>query len=440
MTTFTAETFHNRFLAAGATAVDAIVTITAATPVGSARSTVGTGEAGWESPLAAEVLVIDTSSSMSSPLSKFDAARRATTEALDCIGDGVQFAVVAGNGGAEVVYPTNGVLATASDATRREAKAAVRGLRAKGGTAIGRWLLEANRLFTGTEPATIRHALLLTDGRDESESRADLERALEECRGRFQCDSRGVGADWEVEELRLVARQLLGSVDIIPHPEEMATAFRTVLEGAMARRTGDVVLRVDLAPGAVVELAKQVAPAIVDLQPRIGSAGQRSTEYPTGAWASETRDYHLRIRLPIHQTGAGLLAARVSLLVDGEVASRALVDVTWTEDLELSTRLCHEVAVFTGQVELADAIETGLDARSSGDLALAAASLGHAVQLAFQLGSDEQLARLGTVVEIDDAATGSVRLRQQVSDLDELTTRTRSSRTVRPVRTPTDAS
>jgi hypothetical protein len=38
---------------------------------------------------------------------------------------------------------------------------------------------------------------------------------------------------------------------------------------------------------------------------------------------------------------------------------------------------------------------------------------------------------LASVVEVDDAATGTVRLRRSVSDLDEMTLETRSTKTVR---------
>ena len=34
--------------------------------------------------------------------------------------------------------------------------------------------------------------------------------------GKFQCDCRGVGVDWQVAEVRRIAQALLGTVDIIP--------------------------------------------------------------------------------------------------------------------------------------------------------------------------------------------------------------------------------
>jgi serine/threonine protein phosphatase PrpC len=39
--------------------------------------------------------------------------------------------------------------------------------------------------------------------------------ALDRLQGRFACDCRGVGADWNVNELRRVSSALLGSLDLI---------------------------------------------------------------------------------------------------------------------------------------------------------------------------------------------------------------------------------
>ncbi len=111
-------------------------------------------------------------------------------------------------------------------------------LDASGGTAIGSWLNAASTLFSEVE-ATQRHAILLTDGKNESEHASVLDRAVEAAQGVFQCDCRGVGADWDVNELRDIASALLGTVDIIPEPERMADDFRADdagIDGAWRRR------------------------------------------------------------------------------------------------------------------------------------------------------------------------------------------------------------
>ncbi len=89
------------------------------------------------------------------------------------------------------------------------------------------------------------------------------------------------------------------------------------------------------------------------------------------------------------------------------------------------------MAHYTGQAELADAIAAGLAARESGDAQTATVKLGRAVQLAHESGNDETVRLLNKVVEVDDAASGTVRLRREVEKSDEMALDVRSTRTVR---------
>jgi hypothetical protein len=57
--------------------------------------------------------------------------------------------------------------------------------------------------------------------------------------------------------------------------------------------------------------------------------------------------------------------------------------------------------------------------------------LGRAVQLAAESGNDGTMKLLQAVVEIDDPATGTVRLRGNVALVDEMSLDTRSTSTVR---------
>jgi thioredoxin-like negative regulator of GroEL len=130
--------------------------------------------------------------------------------------------------------------------------------------------------------------------------------------------------------------------------------------------------------------------------------------------------------------GQEVAAARVSLVVDDEVVSTpALVKATWTDDEALSTRINREVAHYTGQAELAEMIQDGLAARRRGDMSEATKKLGRATQLAAETGNDATMKLLSTVVDVDDAETGTVRLKSQVADADEMTLDTRSTRTTR---------
>jgi hypothetical protein len=90
-----------------------------------------------------------------------------------------------------------------------------------------------------------------------------------------------------------------------------------------------------------------------------------------------------------------------------------------------------EVAHYTGQAELAQAIQEGLEAKRVGDDHTATLKLGRAVQLAEAAGNDDTKRLLAKVVDVEDAATGTVRLKRQVETLDEMALDTRSTKTVR---------
>jgi hypothetical protein len=421
--TFTAETYQNEFLPVDGTEVNAVVTVTAS---GAAAAMDPGG--------AAEIIIIDRSGSMDVPRSKLRAAKDATAVAIDCIRDGVAFAVIAGSLEAKLVYPSSRGLAVASARTRDEAKREVRRLDVADGTAIGEWLALANELFA-LAPAAIRHAILLTDGQDEHEDPEDLERVLAACEGNFQCDCRGVGTDWEVRELRKITSMLLGSVDIVAQPEDLAADFRAMIETAMGKGTNNVILRLWTPQGATVAFVKQVAPTIEDLTGRSAAIDALTADFPTGAWGVESRDYHLCIRVQPREVGDEMLAGRVSLVVDGEVVSQARIRAIWTDDEQLSTRINREVAHYSGQAALAEAIQEGLDARKAGDEGTATFKLGRAVKLAAQSGNDATMKLLRSVVDVDDPATGAVRLKGGVEEADEMALDTRSTKTVRAART-----
>jgi len=285
-------------------------------------------------------------------------------------------------------------------------------------------------------PATLRHAILLTDGKNQHESAEELAEAVGLCEGSFRCDCRGVGTDWEVGELRKISAALLGTVDIVPDPAGLAADFEEMMRGAMSKQLPDVLLRVWTPQQAAVRFVKQVAPAIADLTDRRVQSGPQAGDYPTGAWApGESRDYHVGVQVSAAAVGQEMLAARVSLVAsspDGQqVLGQGLVRATWTEDEALSTRINPRVAHYTGQAELAEAIQEGLEASKRGDEETATARLGRAVALAHQAGNEDTARLLSKVVDVVDEATGTVRLKKKVEAADEMALDSRSTKTVR---------
>lgn len=420
MTDFSAQVFQNEYLPAGGDTVDAVVTVT---------STEGASTTPSQGLL--EVIIVDMSGSMNEQGgAKVRAAKAATIVAIDTLIDGVEFALIAGTDRATQIYPRSGT-ATANADSRAEAKKIVKRMRADGGTAIGTWLRMAAGIHA-SRPDLIRHSLLLTDGKNQHESDEVLQSSIDSCVGLFQCDCRGLGVDWNVGELRLVATALLGTVDIIPSPEDMEAEFRRIITGSMAKQVANVALRLWSPKGATIEFLKQVSPAIEDLTPKAVAVDALTDDFPLGAWAgAESRDYHLRVKIPSGNVGDERLGARVMLALDGQAEPIALVRAVWTDDENLSTRINREVAHYTGQAELAGVIHEGLAARADGDDDTATMKLGRAVQLAHETGNEESVRLLQKVVDVDDPATGTVRLRKQVADADAMALDVRSTRTVR---------
>ncbi|WP_151773260.1 VWA domain-containing protein [Streptomyces abyssomicinicus] len=439
---FSVDVYQNEYLPEGAGEVNAVVTVTA-TGGGALRAR-GTGyhpSGSGGGPDAAVVIMVDCSGSMDYPPAKMRGAREATAAAIDTVRDGVRFAVVGGTHVAQEVYPGDGRLAVAGPETRALAKQALRRLTAGGGTAIGTWLRLAERLLSSAD-VTIRHGILLTDGRNEHESPERLASALEHCAGRFTCDARGVGTDWEVGEVTAIASALLGTADIVADPQNLAADFTSMMETAMGKGVADVALRLWTPAGARLRFVKQVAPAVEDLTGRRREAGPRAGDYPTGSWGDESRDYHVCVEVPPAGIGREMLAARVSLVVprpDGSaenLGAQGLVRAVWTDDLAASTSIDPQVAHYTGQAELAEAIKRGLEARKAGDVDGATAKLGRAVQLAGLSGNADTAKLLSKVVDVVDEATGTVRLKTKVAEADEMTLETRSTKTVRVKRRP----
>ncbi|MEW2138424.1 VWA domain-containing protein [Streptomyces sp. NPDC005409] len=430
---FSVEVYQNEFLPEGGRDVHAIVTVTSTGGASATRAAPVDGS-------AAVVIMVDCSGSMEYPPDKMRGAREATAAAIDTLRDGTSFAVIAGTHVAKEVYPGQGRLAVADSATRAQAKEALRGLSSGGGTAIGTWLRLADGLLRQA-PAVIRHGILLTDGRNEHEEPEALRATLDACAGRFTCDARGVGTDWEVKEVTGIASALLGSADIVADPAHLTEDFTRMMENVMGKEVADVALRLWTPVGVEIQYVKQVAPAVQDLTERRTQAGPRAGDYPTGSWGDESRDYHVCVRVPSAAVGQEMLAARASLVLPGAagepaaVLAQGLVRAVWTNDLAASTAINPQVAHYTGQAELAQAIQLGLEARKVGDVDGATARLGRAVQLASASGNADTAKLLAKVVDVVDAAAGTVRLKAKVADADEMTLETRSTQTVRVKKT-----
>ena len=139
----------------------------------------------------------------------------------------------------------------------------------------------------------------------------------------------------------------------------------------------------------------------------------------------------MAVRLAAKSVGQEQLAARVQLALGEEVATQALVKAKWSNDEALTTRINDQVAHYTGQAELAQMIQEGLAAKAAGDDDDRHVEARPGGAARHEAGNEETTSRLQKVVDIDDAETGTVRLKKGVDRLDEMALDTASTKTTR---------
>jgi hypothetical protein len=404
---FTIEAFQNRYLPVGKIRVDAILQVTAPGDVaakGAGQLVIG--------------FIVDKSGSMSG--GRIEAVRRAVGQAISLLDERVWFFVVAFDSSAQVVVSES----QATETNKKMAGNTLSGLNAGGGTAMSTGLAAARRIFERAEDA-ICQAVFLTDGKNESEHAASVAAELKECEGVFQCDCWGVGTDWRVGEVQEIARELLGKASLIPDAAGIDAAFRDAMAKASSKTLKDVRLRLWTPQGADVVFIKQVNPTIEELTNKGKTVSPQVREYMTGAWsAGESRDFHVAVSVRPGSVNDEMLAARPSMayLAFGpegwapqeDKPAEARLFANWTGEDSLSSRIDDHVAHYTGQDELANAIREGLEQREKGNEVAATELLGHAVKIAHASHNADMTERLAKVVEVVDAAHGTIRLKRDV--------------------------
>jgi len=406
---FKVEAFQNRFLSVGQSRVDAILQVTAGPKTAPGASGAGPLVMGF---------IIDKSGSMSG--GRIESVKRAVWQAISMMDSRSWFFVVAFDAQAQLVV--RGVQAT--DENKRLASQALSSIQAGGGTAMSTGLEVARQVFAAA-PDAIRQAVFLTDGKNESEQPGAVRAELARCVGTYECDCWGVGTDWRVGEVEEISRALLGKASLIPEPAGIEAAFRGAMEKASAKSVKDVRLRIWTPVGAETVFVKQVNPTIDDLTSRAKVVSPQIKEYNTGAWGSgETRDFQVAVTVKPGNVNDEMLAARPSIVflesgpggwIEQETKlPEARLFANLTQDDALSSRIDHHVAHYSGQDELAHAIEAGLDAREHGQEAAATQFLGKAVKLAHASNNLAMTQRLAKVVEVVDPSKGTVRLRKEV--------------------------
>lgn len=369
---------------------------------------------------AAEVIILDCSGSMANPLAKLRAAKRAARAALEVMRDGTEFAVVAGTTRGQVAYPRQASLTRATPQTRAEAIRAIDQLDAAGGTMISSWLVKARDLLA-PYPGHVRHAMLFTDGKNQDERQdGTLGRVLGTCRGVFTCDARGIGDEWEPQDLRTIVSALHGRADGLPDAAGLVDDFRAVMGEAMRKAVPDVALRLRTAPGAAVRELRQMFPTDADITGQRVPVDGAAADYWTGSWSGETRDYVIKMTVDpgVITIGQEVRLARVEAVSrhgDGTVilAGPGFIVARWTDDPPEVTQFPSDI--YDIQRRAGDAIVAGCHRWQDDEFAAAEAAWGRAAQLARRAGDTERLRVLNSLVEVLDAAAGQVRIRDDLT-------------------------
>lgn len=284
-----------------------------------ARSAAGTPSG----PPAAEVLIMDRSLSMSRH-GKLSEAKLAMCAAVDAVREGTYLGIVAGHHEAEVIYPGGGGLARVDHAARAAAKDRILSQLPGGGTAIGTWLDCAERLFAAApEPGAVRHAMLYTDGKDESETPGQLEAALARCADRFVCDARGLGEDWNYQDLLRITEALHGDARAVLGVADLTRDFVQLMESARRIVVPRVYLGLRLPNRFRLGSVRQTRPVEADLTAQQQRHGDE-THVPLGSWAPEDRQYLVALRFDPDAVPVGedVRAAVITLRAERPEAGR----------------------------------------------------------------------------------------------------------------------
>jgi Mg-chelatase subunit ChlD len=369
----------------------------------------------------AQVIVMDRSQSMRRQ-GKLQQARHAAMAAIDALSESTYFAVVAGNHDAELVYPPDGVLRQATADAKRAARSRVADLDAIGGTAMSGWLRLAKQLFDQV-PDAVRHAVLYTDGINESEQAAVLDAALGECRDLFVCDVRGIGTDWQPQELRRIADGLQGEVKAIIDVADLRVDLIRLMEHAQSLLVPQAYLRLSLDRHFRLESVRQIRPTQNDLTDRAQPQRDGKTDVPLLAWGEESRDYLVRLGVePGTPTGEEMRAARIDVVAAAPgggplrpCASPAAMIVRWLPYGD-SSRYPNGTTEAHDAMRMEAAEQAGAAAYEHGDTETALRDFTVAIGLARSLGAVGHLERLQRLVITDEL--GMVRLRPDITAAD----------------------
>ena len=409
---FKIDNFYNPNLAVGDSRLDSILSVTAS------NSSINAGAMGSAGLNKAIIFLIDVSGSMGD-FNKMELAKLAVRRSINLLDENSLFGVIAFSSSPRVITS----LCMVTSATKEIANEKVKRLDAGGGTYMSAAMREVLEMIKGQSNIMV-HVQFVTDGQNDASDNNNLEKVLDLCEGRFQCDCWGIGTDWRPNELKNIANRLLGSADAVPDPGKLEEHFKAALLRAMSKGVGDVKLRLQTPKSVKVTTIKQVSPVIVDLSKLSKRIDDKNIDIPLGSWGDENREYQIAFELQPQAEGEEMMACRPKIVFtqDGQevVVDGERLVALWSSDVSRTSRINEQVAHYTGQGELASSIDEGLKAKARGDIDSATMLLGRAAKIAVESGNEEVTMRLKKVVDIVDAEQGTVRLKKDANKAADL--------------------
>jgi hypothetical protein len=364
---------------------------------------------------------------------KFNAARDGTAAVIQALDETMTFLVVTFHEKAHILFgPAQG-----TPAAKQQAIAALRSVSAGGGTYMSTALNTIVDVF-GRDQTRATKILFLTDGKNEGERPTVLAPAVKRCaEANISVTAWGVGTDWDAAELRQIANATHGTADIIPTPQEIERAFLAAF--SQMRQTALTNARLALWSPAGVKLRsiQQVYPNIVALgsEPDPGNTHQQIIALGSFA-AGEQRDYLIELEVPVSPPGQQFLMLRPGMQYvtpageqEEKSARPGWVFVEWTDNLSLAAQIDPQVAHYTHQEELAEAIQAGQQALAAGDKERATLLLGKALDISQRTKNEQMTKLLGNLVQRD--ANGTVRLNPQATAVARQTLAIKAGETTR---------
>lgn len=394
---FQIQTHVNEYLPSKSERVDAIITVSAKGDVPKTKTSMVFG------------FIIDCSGSMDGQ--KIVDAVNAARTSIDEFDANDEVFIVRFTDVGKTVLPLTGM----DRQGKMRAHECLKSLTANGGTCMEA-ALKAARTEFAKRPESIRRALFLTDGQNNNGTRSTLYSVIEECKGVFEADCRGIGSDWEPKDLMKIAEGLLGTAKRIDDSRSVGKDFKTILESSRGKRVSQLSLRLWTPKVSEITFVKQASAPMIDLTKDGKQIDPRSIDFNLGSWGdNEERDFHVSFKLPARESGDEMIVCRPSIIyksnsTDNVITSNPVV-AKWSDDTSMTACINEHVAHYTGQAELASSIKEGLEALNKGDEEASTRLLGRAMKLAKDSGNDDTTNLLKKVVDVDDA-TGTFSLRR----------------------------